>query len=73
MRTKGKRFSVSLTGPDYAKLRELARKQRPPASLTLVVNKAIHFLFDRVEDPQKYFYFVDPLKKEKSWTPRKKR
>jgi hypothetical protein len=42
VRTKSKRFSVSLSKKDYARLCNIAKRQQPPLSLTFVVNKALH-------------------------------
>ena len=51
-RKKAKRFSVSLSGEDYSRLKALADNHSPPLSLQFVTEFAIKRLLDDMEDPQ---------------------
>ena len=65
-RIKPKRFTVSLTEPDYKKLKTIADKQRPPCSMTFVVNRALQIVFGRAEHRQRWLEFAHPLQRDQS-------
>jgi hypothetical protein len=64
MRTKNKRFSVSLSKVDYEKLQRIAKQHRPELTLQYLVNWSIQRLLDRAEDPQLYLDLGNPVKEE---------
>lgn len=64
MRAKSRRFSVSLSKADYAKLQKIAKKHRPQFTLQYLVNWSIQRLLDRAEDPQLYLDLGNPVEKE---------
>lgn len=63
MRTKNRRFSVSLSERDYKKLKRIAHGHRPPFKLQYIVNWAIQGVLDRAEDPQLLLELGNPLRK----------
>jgi len=63
MRTKRRRFSVSLTDADYRKLLRIAKRHKPPLTQQYLVSWAIQGLLDRVEDPQLYLDLGNPLRR----------
>jgi len=62
-RTRNKRFSVTLTEHDYKRLKELAKKHRPPMSLQYVVNYGIIGLLENPEALQLKQNMGDPQTK----------
>lgn len=50
--TKMKRFSVSINPDEYAELRRIADKHRPPLSLQYVVRYALQKLLDEHRENQ---------------------
>lgn len=61
MRTKSKRFSISLSKADYAKLQKIAKTHRPEFTLQYLVNWSIQRLLDRAEDPQLLLDLGNPV------------
>jgi hypothetical protein len=61
MRTKSKRFSVSLSRADYAKLQKIAKTHRPEFTLQYLVNWSIQRLLEGAEDPQLYLDLGNPV------------
>ena len=61
MRSKSKRFTVSVSEIDYQALTEIAEKHRPPLSLQYLANWALQRLLERAADPQLYFELGNPL------------
>jgi len=64
MRTRTKRFSVSLTEADYNNLRAVAKKHRPPLTLQYLVNWSVQRLLDRSGDPQLDRDLANPIQHE---------
>ena len=64
MRSKPKRFSVSLTPEDYKKLTKIGRGHRPTLSLQYLVNWSIQRgLLDRAGSRKLHDELANPLKK----------
>jgi hypothetical protein len=64
MRTRTKRFSVSLTEADYKKLRAVAKKHRPPLTLQYLVSWSLQRLLERAGDPQLDRDLANPIRNE---------
>ncbi|HOH39826.1 MAG TPA: hypothetical protein PK807_05990 [Verrucomicrobiota bacterium] len=65
MRTKNKRFSVSLSVPEYKKLQRIAAAHRPRLSMQYIVHWALQGVLDRAEDPQLLLDLGNPLSRRK--------
>ncbi len=52
MRTKHRRFTVSLADRDYQSLVRLGKKHRPPLKLQYLVEYAVQELLQRMKDPE---------------------
>jgi len=67
MRSKPKRFSVSLSKDDYKKLMQIARDHRPALSLQYLVNWSIQKgLLDRVNERKLRDELANPLRTDQS-------
>ena len=67
MRSKSKRFSVSLPKTDYEKLLEIAREHRPRLSLQYLVSWSIQRgLLDRGNKRKLHDELANPLRTRKS-------
>jgi len=67
IRSKPKRFSVSLSKEDYKKLSAIAQKHRPILSLQYLVNWSIQKgLLERVGDRKLYDDLANPLRGKRS-------
>jgi hypothetical protein len=61
LRTKPKRFSVTLNEADYERLKMIAEAHRPKFTLQYVVNYSIQKLLERADDKQLYLELGNPL------------
>ena len=59
------RFTVTLDGPAYRRLKALAKKHDPPLSLNYVVKYAVKLLLQRADDSQFMFDFADPTRRKR--------
>jgi hypothetical protein len=67
MRSKPKRFSVSLSKDDYKKLSAIGRGHRPALSLQYLVNWSIQKgLLDRANERKLHDELANPLKTKNS-------
>jgi len=67
MRSKPKRFSVSLSKADYRKLSEIGRGHRPALSLQYLVNWSIQKgLLERANERKLHDELANPLKTNNS-------
>ena len=64
-RKKHKRFTVSLSKPDYKRLQQIAKGHRPRFTLQYIVNWAIQGILERAEDPQFMLELGNPLAKKR--------
>jgi hypothetical protein len=65
MRTKSKRFSVSVSEEDYLKLQKIAKKHKPALTLQYLVDWSIQRLLEDAENPQLSLNLGSPLGKER--------
>jgi hypothetical protein len=63
VRSKTKRFSVSLSEDDYEQLQNIAKKHRPQFTLQYLVNWSVQQLLERSEDPQLLMDLGNPIER----------
>jgi len=65
IRTRAKRFSVTMNEADYLRLKKIAEGHRPKFTLQYVVNWSIQKLLERADDKQLYMELGNPFNHDK--------